>query len=136
MKPVAFDLDGTLFDSEGIDYEDPQDVVAKTKPNPVACRKTRALIEVGVPVHFITGRGRHLHALTLSQLRSWVHGSIAPDNLHTQEAFTGYEDMAAFKAERLRSIGAVGYCGDHEKDREAAEAAGVPFLHAESWRLA
>lgn len=130
----AFDIDGTVIHHPGRpDYLSPVSL-AEAEPDLEACSRVRAIILAGNPVHFITGRTHKVRAITLNQLRAYIHPHIAENHLTTQETFLGYAQMAEYKAKALKDCGAFGYVGDHVADQEAAKQAGVPFLYAHEFR--
>jgi hypothetical protein len=130
----AVDIDGTLLEHRGKpDFLDASSLEAAT-PHWPTCLRIRTLIEAGYDVHFITGRSHAVRPVTLAQVRRFVHPSIRDDQVHTQAAFTGYDDMAAWKATRLTAIRAEWFIGDHAADQAAASLAGVPFQFAQAYQ--
>lgn len=128
----AFDIDGTLIQhKEKPDYLDPLSL-GQGLPDAATCAKARTMIELGVDVHFITGRSRQVLDVTLQQLRKHVHPSIPPSRLHMQESFVDYASMAEWKARVLHDIGAEWYVGDHEADKSAAHKCGIGFLFVQN----
>jgi len=140
---LAFDLDGTLLE---VDYDDPE--AFYSDPHKV---KHGAQPHPDVPIGrlenhtvlIVTGRcNPPLHDTTVLQLReaglerTW-------DRLYMQSSWNGYEAMADWKAEILEAtqghdetgedVPADLYVGDHEADEQAANQAGVPFLHADEF---
>lgn len=129
----AFDIDGTILHHTGNpDYLDAESL-AKAKSDYPVCKRIATLIEAGVEIHFITGRSHAVRVLTIQQLRNEVHPGIRSDQVHTQGKFEGYDQMAHFKANVLKSIKAEWYVGDHEADKKAAMMAGVVFQDAETY---
>jgi hypothetical protein len=130
----AVDIDGTLMEHDGKpDYLDPLSL-EKAKAHWPTCVRIRTLIEAGFDVHFITGRTGAVRDVTLRQIRTFVHPSISPSRLHMNGRFTGYDDLAAWKAKKLQEIGSEWYVGDHEADKVAATMAGVPFQFAQAYQ--
>lgn len=128
---LVFDLDGTLLDSDGCDYERAESVREHTRPHTPACELVRAAYANGHGVAYLTGRCHHVRALTEIQLES---ARLPPGQLITQDVWRGYEAMTHYKAGALRALRADLYVGDHQADADAAALAGVPFLHADHWR--
>lgn len=127
----AFDIDGTLIQHRTKpDYLDPVSLQAG-EPDEATCAKARTMIELGVDVHFITGRSKAVRDVTLQQLRRFVHPDIHGTRLHMQDAFSTYDAMAAWKAGVLACIGAEWYVGDHEADKKAADVLGIGFLYVQ-----
>lgn len=130
----AFDIDGTLLHhKQKPDYLSPASL-ALAMPDIAICARVRNLIELGMDIHFITGRSKEVSETTLDQLRAFVHPNILPSRLHMQDAFTGYRTMAAWKANKLREVKANWFVGDHLADEEAAFEAEIPFQYAETYR--
>src|SRR5690349_3076302 len=130
----AVDIDGTLLEHPGKpDYLDPVSLDAAT-PHWPTCLRIRTLIEAGYDVHFITGRSHAVRPVTLAQVRRFVHPSIRDDQIHTQDQFTSYDEMARWKATRLKAVGAEWFIGDHAADQAAALQAGVPFQFAQAFQ--
>lgn len=133
MKPLAvgaFDIDGTLCHHDGKpDYLNPATLYLG-KPDPHICKRVGRLIDGGVEVHFITGRSHEVRTTTLEWLQDHVHRGIVGGQLHTNKEWSGYDDLAVFKAAKLRAVGAQWFVGDHEADAKAAKEAGIPFQFA------
>lgn len=128
----AFDIDGTLIQHrEKPDYLSSESL-RQGVPDMATCAKARTMIELGVEVHFITGRSKAVRDVTLEQLRSYVHPDIPATRLHMQDSWTNYETMADWKAKVLGSVGAEWYVGDHEADRKAAHLLGIGFLFVQN----
>lgn len=128
---LAFDLDGTLLDSHGADYEDPDSLLTKTVPHEAACELVRAAHRAGHTISYVTGRCRHVRHVTLLNLEL---AGLPAGELIMQEKWLGYDHMATYKAGALRGLRADLYIGDHEADANAAALAGIPFHHADHWR--
>lgn len=129
----AFDIDGTLVHHPGKpDYLSPASL-SLAKPCAHTCARVRTLIELGLDVHFITGRTKEVSETTLAQLRAYVHPAIHATRLHSQEKFIGYKEMSAWKAKVLKQVGAQWFVGDHIADEEAAFLAEVPFQYATAY---
>ena len=132
---VAFDWDGTLVHhgSQEPIYEDPAALRLSTRPIPEAMWAAKQLARAGHGIYVVTGRSHVVRKETLRQIRAWLTPYFLEDNLRTQEAFTGYEDMRRFKARCLNEIQPAYYVGDHEADKLAAMDAFVPFHDARTW---
>lgn len=129
---LVFDLDGTLFDTDpGINYDDPVSVLANSRPHALACELVRRFAKKGHVVAYLTGRSFPVRGATEQQL---IDADLPKGELHTQPRWTGWVGMRAYKTAKLRALRATLYVGDHEEDRNAAEAANVPFLHADDFR--
>lgn len=129
---VGFDLDGTLFDCDpAINYEDAASVRAHTQPNAAALAIVQAIAAKGRRIVYITGRCTHVRAVTLVQLHKF---GFPPGRVITAKAWDGYDAMAVYKAAALRETKASLYVGDHPADRQAAQKANIPFIHADELR--
>lgn len=128
---LVFDLDGTLFDSHGCDYENLDSVRANTRAHEIACDLVRRAYQHGHAIAYLTGRCHHTRALTQLQIEQ---AQLPPGELVTQQEWKGYDAMADYKATALRRLRAHLYVGDHQADANAAAQAGVPFFHADHWR--
>lgn len=128
---LAFDLDGTLFDSEGRDFDDPRSIAELTRPHALACHLVRTAASHGHTVSYHTGREEVHRALTWQQIE---RASLPAGPLYMNTKWEGYEAMARTKAASLRLFKADLYVGDHQADANAALLAGIPFHHANHWR--
>lgn len=129
----AFDIDGTLVHHPGKpDYLSHASLIL-AKPCPHTCARVRTLIELGIDVHFITGRTKEVSETTLAQLRAYVHPSIHASRLHCQDKFTDYAAMTVWKALVLKQVGAQWFVGDHKADEQAAYVAEIPFQYATAY---
>lgn len=137
VRTLAFDLDGTLFDTAvGVVYDDPESVRRSVRPHDAACRRVWELARLGHRIAYVTGRSEVVAAVTRAQI---VDAGLPPVQmrgalLFLQRTWAGFETMTVFKAEALRAVGAALYVGDHEADMRAAKIAGVPFVHAADFR--
>lgn len=131
MATYAFDHDGTLFhlppetERQPDYYRDAREV-AKLKPNWAAIRVAQKLRANGHEIHIVTGRELAIRNAIQANLAR--HG-LNVDGWHMVEEFTGYEDLARFKAAVLRALAPAWMVGDHEVDELAAKEAGVTFHH-------
>lgn len=137
---LGFDLDKTLFDGEGVDFEDPDSIRSRVRPHGSAVCRVRQLWKHGYAIAYITGRSRKHRSLTIGQL---ADAGLPGGALAMNAEWLGYEAMAGFKAgvllELVQQAAAQGlrverYVGDHAADAWAARHAGVPFLHANDFR--
>lgn len=126
MNPVAFDLDHTLFHSDGD---------ASMWTNPVALERhclpykgardavQRAFNLRGVV--FITGRSEVVRRVTFDQIR--LHMGIYRPNVIMQRAWNGWDALRDHKVLGIQQTRACCLVGDSEVDRTAANLAGVPY---------
>lgn len=136
----CFDIDGTLLDDVGpraphdgparrAHFADPSHILHHVTPHPLAVARAAYVARRG-PIAFVTGREEHLRlTLTAALQRAGLAGE-----LHLQPVWEGFPALLAFKTARLRALRPPFYVGDTNLDRDAAKAAGVPFLHADQWR--
>jgi FMN phosphatase YigB (HAD superfamily) len=140
---VVWDIDGTLLE-HAHDVDDYTDVDQLAR----ACRANEALIDIATGwtghCHYIlTGREAAVDDFTIGQL---VQAGVVDEDgrsiwraMHMQPEWDGYEAMIAFKADALANLyydehadenaSADLYVADHEADEEAANRAGVRYLH-------
>lgn len=145
MLDIAWDIDDTLL-------EHTQDVDDYTDPHALAqaCRPREDVIDIatgwsGHCHYIVTGRTAAVDQFTIKQL---VRAGVVDEDgrsiwraMHMQPDWTGYEAMTTFKAHTLAELyydpqtdenaSADLYIADHEADREAAQRAGVRFLHVD-----
>lgn len=132
---LVCDIDGTLFDTNACDMDDPLALLAACRAHKDACRAVATVRDLGTHVAYLTGRSEKVREITTRQL--WAAG-LPHGALVMQQRFTTYDAMALFKAGELRrwarEYASVHFIGDHDADRQAARAAQVPFIDAEDWR--
>jgi hypothetical protein len=136
-RPVTFDLDKTLFDEVTPHRFASADAVAKgTVPHKQACDRVRELLDAGVPVAFVTRRAAAtMRAVTMAQLRAWISVDVQDNQVHMPHEWRGYQAGLTWSIATLQTLDSQAHVGDHEVlDRQAAQLAGVPFLHANDWR--
>lgn len=125
MQPVAFDLDGTVWNNPPGDFLDPRTIL-EAVPIPGVVRFIRDWTPLR-PVIYVTGRDGELRTVIETRLESLgISGTVFLNG-----TWQGFEHLTRHKAEILKREQPLFFVGDHESDREAARLAGVPFCNAE-----
>lgn len=140
---VAWDIDKTLLQhtADVEDYDDPAELER-------VCEPYTELVEIatGWTGHrhwIVTGRVTETYRFTLEQLHraGFVddRGSLLFREMHMQPEWRGMEALVGYKAEGLanlyydpeteENVSADLYVADDEADEEAADRAGVRYIH-------
>lgn len=125
----AFDWDLTLAGRPASAVYRWNDVaqLANLPPIAEAVAVARALASRGVDVIVVTGRPRSMESVIAEVAREWRLDA----RIYCAPFFKSYEVLAWHKAGVLAATGAKVFVGDHESDREAADLAGIDFVHAD-----
>lgn len=118
---IAFDLDGTLFESHLApeEWDDPVRVRAGT-----AAMMERLCLLPRRGATFITGRTEAVRLTTEAQLRE---AGLESFTLVMQAKWDGYDALTRYKARWFLTLGVAAYVGDSESDRTAARTANARF---------
>lgn len=134
---IAYDLDGTFFHpppeedaSDPSFWSDPMALTEGVEPIRPACELVAALHRAGhTPrVGYLTGRPDVVREVTEQQM---ADAGLPGGPLGMAPRWNGWGGYLRAKVRGLEKMGAQLYVGDLEHDREAAEAVGVRFLHAD-----
>jgi phosphoglycolate phosphatase-like HAD superfamily hydrolase len=126
---VISDLDGTLCNTPpGIDYDDPEQLLARCTPRLEVLQRFTALH----PEHrlsVVTARGRHVAHASRQQLQAWLP-ALGEDLrvYHRPRLLFDARHWVNDKAAQIRQLEGRVYIGDRPEDRAAALRAGARFL--------
>lgn len=131
-RPIAFDLDRTLFDEiSPPDWTSEESVRANVVPHDRAISFVRALERAGAIGAYVTARSLALERVTREALRA-ARAPAWPTYMRPLNVCV--EDRFFHKRAALVRIRAGAYVGDEPGDREAAAHARIPFVHADAIR--